>query len=101
MHHLDEIDWYFPGYNTLNGLHHLMILMQTELISFLQRCNCCDLEKTLIFSISLIYVIQVYSYVLLPRDLESQRLTFKTWNKKDGGGEFDFDTRFAIKSRCK
>ena len=29
-----------------------------------------------------------------------QRLTFKAWNKKDGGGEFDFDTRSAIKSRC-
>ena len=32
--------------------------------------------------------------------LRDQRLTFKAWNKKDGGGEFDFDTRSAIKSHC-
>ena len=32
--------------------------------------------------------------------LRGHRLTFKAWNKKDGGGEFDFDTCSTIKSRC-
>lgn len=100
MHHLDEVDRFFPGYNALDGLHHLANAMQTEPSSFLQRCICYDREKRLTFSISLGYVVQVYPYVILPKDLERPEITFKAWNKKDGGGEFDFDTRTAIKSRC-
>eukprot|EP00250_Pteridium_aquilinum_P008811 c18226_g1_i1 orf=963-2597(+) len=100
MHHLDEVDRFFPGYSVLDGLHHLTNAMQTEPSSFLQRCICYDREKKLTFSISSGYVVQVYPYVLLPKDLERPEITFKAWNKKDGGGEFDFDTRTAIKSRC-
>lgn len=101
IHHLDEIDPVFPHYNALDGLHHLTTAMRMDPSSFLQRCICYDRDKKLTFSISLGYVIQVYPYVLLPRDLERAEITFKAWNKKDGGGEFDFDTRSAIKSVCK
>lgn len=100
MHHLDEVDRFFPEYNALDGLQHLTSAMQTEPSSFLQRSICYDREKKVTFSISLGYVVQVYPYVLLPKDLERPEITFKAWNKKDGGGEFDFDTRSAIKSHC-
>ena len=82
MHHLDEVDRFFPGYNALDGLHHLMILMQTEPTSFLQCCNCYDREKKLIFFISLSYVIQVYSNVLLSRDLERPEINFQGLEQK-------------------
>ena len=41
---------------------------------------------------SLGYVVQVYPYVQIPKYLERLEITFKAWNKKDGGGEFNFDT---------
>ena len=63
-------------------------------------CICYDKEKKLTFFISLGYVVQVYPYVLLPKYLERPKITFKAWNKKDGGEEFDFDTQIAIKSHC-
>lgn len=100
MHHLEEVDPFFPQYNAIEGLHHLTKAMKMEPSSFLQRCICYDREKKLTFSISLGYVVQVYSYVLLPRELERPEITFKAWNKKSGGGEFDFDTRAAIRSVC-
>ena len=43
-------------------------------------------------------MVQFYPYVLLPKYLERPYITFKAWNKKDGGGELVFDTRTAIKS---
>lgn len=101
IHHLDEIDPVFPQYNMLAGLRHLTTAMQMESSSFLQRCICYDHDRKLTYSVSLGYVIQVFPYVLPPRDLERAEITFKAWNKKDGGGEFDFDTRSAIKSVCK
>lgn len=100
MHHLDEVDRFFPQYGVLDGLHHLTKAMRTEPSSFLQHFICYDRNKRLTFSISSGYVVQVYPNVLLPRDLERPEITFKAWNKKDGGGEFDFDTRAAIKSAC-
>eukprot|EP00250_Pteridium_aquilinum_P022244 c25332_g1_i1 orf=146-1666(+) len=100
MHHLDEINPVFPDYSALDGLHHLTKAMHTEPSSFLQRCICYDHDKRLTFSISSGYVVQVFPYVLLPRDLERAEITFKAWNMKAGGGEFDFDTRTAIKSVC-
>ena len=66
--------------------------MQTQPSSFFQSCIFYDQEKKLTFSISLAYVVQVYPYVLLAKNLERPHINFKAWNKKDGGGEFDFDT---------
>ena len=79
----------------MDGLHHLMNAMQIEPSSFLQRCICYEQEKKITFFISLGHVVQVYPYVLLLKYLERPRITFKAWNKKDGGGEFDFDTQIA------
>ena len=82
MHHLDEVDRFFPEHNTLDGLHHLMNSMQTKPNSFLQRYICYDWEKKLTFSISLGYEEQVYSYVLLPWDLERPEIIFQGLEQK-------------------
>mgnify|MGYP002776101623 FL=1 len=94
------MDPFFPQYSAMEGLQHLTKAMKTEPSSFLQRCICYDRKKRLTFSISLGYVVQVYPYVLLPRELERREITFKAWNKKNGGGEFDFDTRATSRSVC-
>lgn len=101
MHHLDEMEPVFPQFSALHGLRHLTKAMHTDPSSFLQRCICYDQDKGFTFSISSGYVVQVYPYVFLPRELERPEITFKAWNKKDGGGEFDFDTRMAVRSICK
>lgn len=100
MHHLDEVDPVFPTYNALDSMRHLAKAMQTEPTSFLQHCICYDRGKRLTYSISSGYVVQVYPYVFLPRELERPEITYKAWTKKDGGGEFDFDTRRDVKSIC-
>lgn len=100
MHHLDELEPVFPQYNAMDGLRHLLKSMRTEPSSFLQRCICYDRKKRLTFTISSGFVIQVYPDVFLPRELERPEITFQAWNKRDGGGEFDFDTRKAVKSVC-
>lgn len=101
MHHLDEVDPLFPDLNSMDGMRHLTKAMQIEPSSFLQRCLCYDRRRKLTFSVALGYVVQVYPHVLLPRELERPEITFKAWNKKTGGGEFDFDTRMATKSICR
>ncbi|MCO5560857.1 hypothetical protein L7F22_014477 [Adiantum nelumboides] len=101
MHHLDEIGPVIPQYSALDGLHHLIKAMRTEPSTFLQRCICYTPNKRLTFSVSLGYAIQVYPFIVLPRDLERAEITFRAWNKKAGGGEFNFDTRTAVKSVCK
>ncbi|MCO5572565.1 hypothetical protein L7F22_026321 [Adiantum nelumboides] len=101
MHHLDEIGPVIPQYSALDGLHHLTKAMRTEPSTFLQRCICYTPNKRLTFSVSLGYAIQVYPFIVLPRDLERAEITFRAWNKKAGGGEFNFDTRAAVKSVCK
>lgn len=100
MHHLDEIGPIIPQYSALDGLHLLTKAMRTEPSSFLQRSICYSRTKRLTISVSSGYVVQVYPFILLPRELERAEITFKAWNKKDGGGEFDFDTRGPIKSVC-
>lgn len=101
MHHLDEVDPVFPDLNSMDGMRRLTKAMQIEPSSFLQRCICYDRQRKLTFSIASGYVVQVYPYILLPRELERPEITFKAWNKKAGGGEFDFDTRMAVKSACR
>eukprot|EP00249_Psilotum_nudum_P012442 c23787_g1_i1 orf=147-1688(+) len=100
MHHLEELDPIFPALSKLDGLRLLTNAMRTEPSSFLQRSLCYDRNKRLTFTVSSGYVVQVYPSIFLPRDLERPEITFKAWNKKDGGREFDMDTRKALKSRC-
>ena len=47
MHHLDKVGPFFPRYNLLNGVLHLVIVMRIEPCSVLQRCICYDLKKKL------------------------------------------------------
>lgn len=100
MHHLDEVDPVFPGLSAMEGMQRLTQAMQIEPSSFLQRCVCYNRQMKFTISVASGFAVQVYPYILLPRDLERPEITFKAWNKKAEGGEFDFDTRVAVKSMC-
>lgn len=101
MHHLDEVDPLFPKLDALNSLRHLANAMHTEPSSFLQQCICYDRVQKLSISISLGYVVQVFPYVVLPRELERPEITFKAWNSKQSRGEFDLDTRRSLRPICR
>lgn len=100
MHHLEEVDPFFPKLDALTSLRHLMYAMHIEPSSFLQHCICYDREQKLSLSISLGYVVQVFPYVLYPRELERPEITFKAWNSKQSRGEFDVDTRKSRRPVC-
>ncbi|KAI5055622.1 hypothetical protein GOP47_0029143 [Adiantum capillus-veneris] len=100
MHHLEEVDPMFPKLDALTSLRHLMYSMHIEPSSFLQHCICYDREQKLSLSISLGYVVQVFPYVILPRELERPEITFKAWNSKQSRGEFDLDTRKSLRPVC-
>lgn len=101
MHHLDEVDPVFPNMDAQGAMERLANAMHTEPSSFLQQCICYDRAQKLSFSVSLGYVVQVYPYIVFPRELERPEITFKAWNQKDGRGEFDVDTRRYSKSICR
>eukprot|EP01018_Ginkgo_biloba_P007431 Gb_31866 [translate_table: standard] len=100
MHHLEAIDPVFPHRNSLDGFKLLVKAMKTEPSSFLQRSICYDRKRGLSFSVSMGYVVQVFPKMVLPRELERPERTFKAWNKRDRGEDFDFDTRPSYRSFC-
>jgi len=59
MHHLELLDPVFPEMSHLEGLRLLTKAMRTEPGSFLQQSIAYDLKRSLSFSISAGYVIQV------------------------------------------
>ncbi|CAM6111120.1 unnamed protein product [Calypogeia fissa] len=101
MHHLQLIRPLFPGMTALDGLRHLSSAMHTEPTSFLQQAICYDRKKSLSFSISLGYVVQVFPQIILPRMLQRPMRTFSAWNRVNDALQFTFDTRPAPKSICR
>jgi hypothetical protein len=101
MHHLQLIRPTFPGMSALDGLRHLSRAMHTEPTSFLQQAICYDKKRSLSFSISLGYVVQVFPQIILPRILQRPMRTFQAWNRQNDASQFTFDTRPVPKSICR
>ena len=98
---MEAVDPFYPGLGHLESLKLFSKAMKIDPPSFLQRAICYDRRKRLSFSVSLGYVVQVFPYIVLPRDLERSELTYVAWNELGGRNEFDFDTRESIQSLCK
>lgn len=60
MHHLELLDPVFPHMSALDGLRLLTKAMRTEPGSFLQQAVAYDHQRSLSFSISTGYVVQVW-----------------------------------------
>ncbi|EAZ16687.1 hypothetical protein OsJ_32162 [Oryza sativa Japonica Group] len=101
IHHLELVDPIYPGLNSLESLELFTKAMKTEPMSFLQRSICYDKRQKYTFAVSLGYVVQVYPYVLLPRELERSERTYIAYNRMSQRTEFDFDTKDIQKSLCK
>ncbi|KAF6156795.1 hypothetical protein GIB67_033264 [Kingdonia uniflora] len=101
IHHVEAVDPFYPGLNSLESLKLFTKAMTTEPKSFLQRSICYDQKRKLTFSVSLGYVVQVFPNIVLPRELERSEQTYAAWNKITHRHEFDFDTRDAHRSVCR
>ncbi|KAF9603748.1 hypothetical protein IFM89_037834 [Coptis chinensis] len=101
IHHIEAVDPFYPGLNSLESLKLFTKAMKTDPKSFLQRSICYDHVRRVTFSVSLGYVVQVYPYIVLPRELERAEQTYSAWNKISHPNEFDFDTRLTHRSVCK
>ncbi|XP_058085101.1 uncharacterized protein LOC131232697 [Magnolia sinica] len=101
IHHVEAVDPFYPGLNSLDSLKLFMQAMKADPRSFLQRAICYDRSQRLTFSVSLGYVVQVFPNIVLPRELERSEQTFSAWNKLSNRNEFDFDTRDTYRSVCK
>ncbi|KAJ7285433.1 hypothetical protein O6H91_16G045600 [Diphasiastrum complanatum] len=100
LHHVEVMDPLIPGMSSHDGLRLLTKAMHTEPGSFLQQSICYDHKQGLSFSISTGFVVQVFPEILFPSQLERAEITFRAWNRGNGPGEFDLDTR-KPKSVCK
>ncbi|XP_078447812.1 beta-1,3-n-acetylglucosaminyltransferase radical fringe protein, putative (DUF604) [Wolffia australiana] len=101
IHHLEAVNPLYPGLGHLESLQLFSKAMNTDHSSFLQRSVCYERRSKLTFAVSLGYVVQVFPYVVLPRDLERSEITYIAWNYMGGKNEFDFDTRDSYQSLCK
>lgn len=101
IHHLELLDPVFPNMSALDGLKLLTKAMHTDPGSFLQQSIAYDHKRSLSFSISTGYVVQVFPEIILPRLLTRVETTFTAWNKGNSSLEFAFDTRPPAKSICK
>uniref|UniRef100_A0A5B7BSP7 Beta-1,3-glucosyltransferase n=1 Tax=Davidia involucrata TaxID=16924 RepID=A0A5B7BSP7_DAVIN len=101
IHHVEAVDPFYPGLTTLESLKLFTRAMRVEPSSFLQRSICYDRARHLTFSVSLGYAVQVFPYIVLPRELERSEQTYSAWNRISHRNEFDFDTRDPYRSVCK
>ncbi|KAJ1390863.1 hypothetical protein SESBI_37106 [Sesbania bispinosa] len=101
IHHVEAVNPFYPGLNSLDSLKLFTKAMRADPRSFLQRSICYDRTRHLTFSVSLGYAIQVLPNIVFPRELERSERTYSAWNGISHKNEFDFDAREPSKSICK
>ncbi|KAJ4898205.1 hypothetical protein Rs2_24999 [Raphanus sativus] len=92
LHHLDYLDPLFPNKTPIESLQTLMKPYTSDPHRILQQINCHDHKHGWSISISWGYSIQIYTYFLSAKDLETPLQTFKTW-RSFSDGPFTFNTR--------
>ena len=103
LHHLDSV----KPINPTSSSQHKAVRALTEASRFdpartLQQAICYMQEPAFNWSISVSwgYTIQLYPWVLVPKDLEVPLQTFKTW-RSSSAGPFTFNTReFKLDRPC-
>ncbi|CAF2127135.1 unnamed protein product [Brassica napus] len=92
LHHLDYLDPLLPNKTPIESLQTLMKPYTLDPHRILQQINCHDPKRGWSISISWGYSIQIYTYFLTTKDLETPLQTFKTW-RSFSDGPFMFNTR--------
>ncbi|KAJ7948445.1 Beta-1,3-n-acetylglucosaminyltransferase radical fringe protein, putative (DUF604) [Quillaja saponaria] len=98
IHHVEAVDPFYPGLNSLESLKLFTKAMRADPRSFLQRSICYDHARHLTVSISLGYAVQVFPNIVLPRELERSERTYSAWNGITQRDEFEFDARDPYRS---
>ncbi|KAL5056430.1 hypothetical protein RYX36_037112 [Vicia faba] len=99
LHHLDAAEPIFPDMNRTQALGHLIAATNVDPARILQQTVCYNRPRSLTFSISWGFAIQVYQGNVLLPDLLAVKKTFAPWRKIHSS--FMLDTRDYPKDPCK
>ncbi|CAN7107319.1 uncharacterized protein LOC103870351 [Brassica rapa] len=92
LHHLVYLDPMFPNKTPIESLQALMKPYTLDPHRILQQIHCYDRKRQWSISISWGYSIQIYTYFLTAKELDTPLQTFKTW-RSSSDGPFTFNTR--------
>ncbi|KAF3584377.1 hypothetical protein F2Q69_00031936 [Brassica cretica] len=92
LHHLVYLNPMFPNKTPIESLQALMRPYTLDPHRILQQIHCYDRKRQWSISISWGYSIQIYTYFLTAKELDTPLQTFKTW-RSSSDGPFTFNTR--------
>lgn len=95
LHHLDYVEPINPrGRSQIEALRSLVDVSRFDPARIIQQCFCYESGPGYKWSVSVSwgYTVQLYPWVLAPKDLEVPLQTFRTW-RSFSDGPFTFNTR--------
>lgn len=95
LHHLDNMKPISPhGGTQIEALRPLVEVSRFDPARLIQQCFCYESGRGYKWSVSVSwgYTVQLYPWVLAPKDLEIPLQTFRTW-RSFSDGPFTFNTR--------
>ncbi|KAF7816402.1 uncharacterized protein G2W53_030371 [Senna tora] len=99
LHHLDNVNPLFPNHTQQHSLENLIQAYHVDPARILQQCFCYDHKRKWSISISWGYTIQIYTTMLMPKDMQTPLKTFRTW-RSWSEGPFSFNTRPMSSDPC-
>ncbi|MED6108056.1 hypothetical protein PIB30_020004 [Stylosanthes scabra] len=101
LHHLEAVEPLFPNMNRTQAIEHLMEAAAVDPARMLQQTVCYDSSKSLTFSVSWGFAIQVFEGNEFLPDLLQVQKTFVPWKRGSKVvGKFMFNTRDYPKDPC-
>lgn len=100
LHHLDYVQPLFPNQSQLESLRILTTAYKVDPARTMQQCFCYYHKYKWSISVSWGYAVQIYPWLLSPKELEIPLRTFRTW-RSWSDGPFTFNTRPLSSDPCK
>ncbi|KAL6574692.1 hypothetical protein OROMI_011977 [Orobanche minor] len=98
LHHLDYVEPLFPNTSRVASVKKLIQAYESDPSRALQHSFCYDLTRNWSISVSWGYTVQLYPFLIRPKELSMALRTFLTWGKSKG--QFTFNTRTFKPEPC-
>lgn len=99
LHHVDYLPPIFPTMTQIDALKALKTAHDLDPGRTLQQSFCYDPARNWSVSVSWGYSVQLYPWLLTPKEMEKSFQTFQTW-KSWSDGPFTFNTRPVQSDPC-
>lgn len=102
LHHIDSIEPIFPDRSRLEALQHLINGALPDPAGALQQSICYDISQNITLSVSWGYVVQIFTEILTPLEVQKPALTFLEWRSLERDPEsLKFNVRSLPADPCK